>query len=54
MKNYGPWEYNEDCGLYFFEGNGIGLTFSEIEAIENGVEFYEERKRERIAERQEY
>lgn len=52
--DYGPWKYNEEVGLYFYENEGIGLTWSEIEALENGVEEHEERKRRRIAEMNEY
>lgn len=52
--DYGPWKYNPDCGLYFLDDFGIGLTWAEVEALEDGVEAHEERKRRRIAEAQEY
>lgn len=32
--DYGPWLYSTECGLYFFEGEGIGLTWAEVEALE--------------------
>lgn len=54
LLDYGPWQYNPDCGLYFFEGAGIGLTWAEVEALEDGVEAHEERKRRRLAEANEY
>ena len=48
------WHYDSRTGLYFLDGIGIGLTWSEVEAIEDGVEEHEERKRRRLAEANEY
>lgn len=48
------WEYNEDCGLYFLNGCGIGITGHELQEMEEAVEYHEIRKRQRIAEAQEY
>jgi hypothetical protein len=53
MKNIDDWWYDDILGLYFFQGAGIGLTWSEVEAIEDDVERHDE-KRRTIAERNEY
>ena len=52
--DYGPWKYDPDDGLYYYEGGGIGYRWAQVEAMELGVEDHEERKRRRIAEQNEY
>ena len=48
------WEYDPETGLYFLGGLGMGITLSELETLEDGVEEHEVRKRARIAEANEY
>ena len=49
--NIGDYQYNENDGLYYFEGMGMGYHYDEV--MELMVEVYEENKRRKIAERSE-
>jgi hypothetical protein len=54
LRNCDDWWYNEFNGLYYFKGEGIGLTWREVEELEDSIEEHEENKRRRLAERLEY
>lgn len=39
--NYREWIYNEEIGLYYYRGEGIGRTWAEVEEIEGMIDSFE-------------
>lgn len=51
----GKWVYDEEVDRYFsMDHPPLGLTWAEVQGLEDGVEEHEERKRRRIPGRNEY